>query len=192
MRDFIFITGASGVGKTTLAKALFDRIGGAYLETSMVPEFRIPDDADPGAFEEKVCFEATVAQMIKFHELGIRNIIAADFDDLRTADLPILFKGYDFVTLKLVCSDYEQNRAQMADRGNGLIDFELLERMYAKVMNRPLLVNEVLIDVAGKLPEEVLAEALARIGDTPSKLDYDYKKPPKDMFYSWVFSNGLR
>lgn len=192
MRDFIFIIGASGVGKTTLAKALYERIGGAYLETSMVPKFRIPDGVDPGAFEEKVCFEATVAQMMKFHELGIRNIIATDFDDLRTADLPIVFKGYDFVTLKLVCSDFEQNRAQMANRVDGLIDFELLEKMHAKIINRPLLVNEVLIDVAGKTPEDVLEEALARIGDTCSALDYDYEKPSNDMFYSWVFSNGLR
>ena len=192
MRDFIFITGASGVGKTTLAKGLYRRIGGAYLETNMVPEFRIPKDVDHGAFEEKVCFEATVAQMMKLHELGIKNIIAADFDDLRTADLPIVFKGYDFITLKLICSDYEQNRLQMADRGDGLVDFELLTKSTAKIMNRPLLVNEAAIDVAGKTPDEVLEEALERIGDTPSKLDYDYIKPSKDMFYSWVFSNGLR
>lgn len=192
MRDFIFIIGASGVGKTTLAKALYERIGGAYLETSMVPEFKIPEGVDVGAFEERACFEATVAQMMKFYELGVRNIIATDFDDLRTADLPIVFKGYDFLTLKLVCSDYGQNRAQMANRGDGLVDFELLEKSYAKIMNRPLLVNEVLIDVAGKSPEDVLDEALKLIADTPSCTEYDYSKPPKDMFYSWVFSNGLR
>lgn len=192
MRDFIFIIGASGVGKTTLAKALFGRIGGAYLETNMVPEFRIPDGADLGAFEEKVLFEATVAQAVKFHGLGLRNIIVTDFDDLRTVDLPIVFRGYDFITLKLVCSDYGQNRSQMANRGDGLIDFELLEKMHRKIINRPLLVNEVLIDVAGKSPDEVLEEALARIVDTPARLDYEYSKPPKDMFYSWVFSNGLR
>ena len=26
----------------------------------------------------------------------------------------------------------------------------------------------------------------------PSCFDYEYAKPPKEMFYSWFFANGLR
>lgn len=192
MRDFIFIIGASGVGKTTLSKGLFDHYKGAFAEMNLVPEFGIQEGVDEGIFEENVCWECCVVQLKKFHELGIKNVISGDFDDLRTREIPIVFKGYDYITIKLVCSDYEQNYNQMKNRGNGLIDFELLKKGTEKIVNRPLLVNEFEIEVAGKTPEEVLKEAIELIDTAETLLDYDYEKPPKEWFYSWVWSNGLR
>ena len=192
MRDFIFIIGPSGVGKTTLSKGLFEHYNGAYAEMSMVPEFGIPEGVDGGIFEENVCWECCVAQLKKFHELGIKNVISGDFDDLRTRDIPVVFKGYNYITLKLVCSDDWQSYYQMKNRGDGLIDFELLKTSTEKIMNRPLLVNEFQLDVAGKTPEEVLSEAIALIDTAETKREYEYEIPPKEWFYSWVYSNGLR
>ena len=54
MRDFIFIIGASGIGKTTLAKKLYEHYKGAYVEMSMIPEFGVPEGVDEGLFEEQV------------------------------------------------------------------------------------------------------------------------------------------
>ena len=139
-----------------------------------------------------VCWECCVAQLKKFHELGIRNVISGDFDDLRTADIPVVFRGYDYITLKLVCSDYEQHYKQMKDRGNGLIDFELLRKSREKINKRPLLINEYEIDVAGKTMDMVRQEAIDLIDCAETVRDYVYVKPPKEWFYSWVFSNGLR
>lgn len=109
MRDFIFIIGASGVGKSTLSRRLFEHYKGAYAEMNMVPEFGVPDDVDPCVYEEMICQECCVAQLKKFNALGIKNVISGDFDDLRTADIPIVFKGYNYITLKLICSDYFVN-----------------------------------------------------------------------------------
>ena len=192
MRDFIFIIGPSGVGKTTLSKGLFAHYNGAFAEMNLVPEFGIPEGVDAGLFEEEVCWECCVAQLKKFHEMGINNVISGDFDDLRTRDIPVVFQGYNYITLKLVCSDYEQNYNQMKNRGDGLIDFELLKNGTDKIMNRPLLVNEFEIDVAGKTPEEVLSEAIKLIDTAETVSKYDYEMPPKEWFYSWVFANGLR
>ena len=41
--DFIFIIGPSAVGKTTLAKSLYQHYNGVYLEQNMVPEFVDPE-----------------------------------------------------------------------------------------------------------------------------------------------------
>ncbi len=193
MKDFIFIIGPSGVGKTTLAKALYNHYNGVYFEQNMIPEFGIPDGVDEGKYEEEIMWESSIQLLKYFYEKGIKNIIALDFNDLRTRELPKLFKGTNFITLKLISSDYEQNKNQMISRGeNGLIDLELLEVSTKKIMNRDLLPNEVLLDVAGKSKEEVVNEAINLIDNYTSKLDYDYTEPDKEQFYSWVQSDGLR
>ena len=191
MKDFIFIIGPSGVGKSTLAKGLFAHYQGALAEMNMVPEFGIPQEVDPGVFEEKVCWECCVAQLKKFHELGIRHIISGDFDDLRTRDIPAVFKSYQFITLKLICSDEAELQQRMENRGKGLIDFKLQKKMTEKINARPLLLNEVLLDTAGKSEEKVLEEAIGLIEQTESLVDYTYEMPEKELFYSWVKSNHL-
>lgn len=195
MKDFIFITDTNGIGKTTLANGLLNYYRTTCIEQHMIPEFISRDGVEPmtGELEELTCWENQVAMLFCFNKLGYKNIIASDIDDLRTADIPIVFKGYDFITLKLICKDLNQLQKQMKNRpNNGLIDFELQQKMNEKNMKRKPLVNETEIDVTGKSANEVLQQAINIIDTTVSLFDYDYTKPPKEMFYSWVLSNGLR
>ena len=195
MKDYIFITGASGIGKTTLANGLLAHYKTTCIEQNMIPEFISRDGEEPmtGELEELTCWENLVAMLKCFHRLGYKNIIASDINDLRTADIPIVFKGANYITIKLVSSDPDQIREQMKNRpNNGLIDYELQQKMNDKNLKRDPLVNEVEIDVAGKTAEEVLQQAIEIIDTRESVLDYEYEKPPKELFYSWVFANGLR
>ena len=163
LKDYIFVTGASGIGKTTLANGLLAHYKTTYIEQNMIPEFISRDGAEPmtGELEELTCWENMVAMLKCFHELGYRNIIGSDIDDLRTADIPIVFKGSNFITIKLVSSDLEQIREQMKNRQEGgLIDYELQKKTNDKNLKRKPLINEVEIDVAGKTIEEVLNEAI--------------------------------
>ena len=43
-----------------------------------------------------------------------------------------------------------------------------------------------------KTPLQVLEEAIKIIDETQSLTEYEYTKPAKELFYSWVYSNGLR
>ena len=195
MKDFIFVTGASGIGKSTLCNGLLDHYRTTVVEQHMVPEFITRDGKEEvnGALEELTCWEVQVAMMLKFHELGYNNIIAADIDDLRTADIPIVFKEYDFITIKLICRDLDQIQEQMKNRpNNGLIDYELQRKMNEKNIEREPLINEVELDITGKSVSEVLEEAIQIIDNTQSLIEYEYEKPEKELFYSWVFANGLR
>ena len=47
MKDFIFITGASGIGKTTLANGLLAYYKTTCIEQHMVPEFISRDGSEP-------------------------------------------------------------------------------------------------------------------------------------------------
>lgn len=138
MKDFIFVTGASGIGKTTLANGLLQHYKTTCIEKHMIPEFISRDGSEPmtGELEELTYWENQVAILMCFHRLGYKNIIASDIDDLRTADIPIVFKGTNFITIKLICSDLHQIQEQMRNRpNNGLIDFELQEKMNEKILN---------------------------------------------------------
>ncbi len=194
LRDFIFISGASGVGKSTLARALFAHYRGALVEQNQAPEFGSFEGNEEigGLFEERICWDWFVTTLMSYNRRWIKNIVADDFDDLRCADIPFIFKGYDYIMIRLVCSDHEQNYRQMKNRGEGLIDFELLEKSSAKINSRAPLVNEVIIDTAGKSPEKVFQEAVKLIDNHKCLFEYDYEKPPMEDFYSWVFANGLR
>lgn len=194
MLDFIFVIGTSGIGKTTLTKALLEYYKTVIIEQNMVPEFISRDGIEEmsGELEERTCWENTKAMAFCFHKLGYKNIIISDLDDLRTADIPIDFKSYNFITLKLVCSDMKQLENQMKNRPNGLIDFELQRKCNEKVTKRELLPNEHIIDVTGKNEKQVFWDAINILTNESPVIEYEYVKPNKNLFYSWVFSNGLR
>lgn len=193
--DFIFIIGPSAVGKTTLAKELYQHYEGVYFEQSMVPEFVVPSNVeDIGIYEENLCWENVLLQLKFFYDKGCRNIVTLDFDDIRTRELPLIFKGYRFITLKLVSSNTEQTKRQMLDRHNnegGLYAPDYVERSNSVIMNRKLLPNEVQIDVAGKTKEEVLKEAINIIDNFEPMLDYKYELDDKRNYLSWVKSRQL-
>lgn len=195
MKDYIFIIGPSAVGKTTLAKSLYNHYKGVYIEQNMMPEFNIPKNVDEGIFEEKICWENTLEQIKFFHNKGFKNIIALDFDDLRTREIPKIFKGTNFITLKLISSNPTQIKEQMIKRhneGTGLFDLENVMRSNEVISKRPLLPNERIIDICGKSANDVLQEAILIIDEYKSIKNYEYKLPNRNLFLSWVKSNNLR
>ena len=178
--DFIFLIGPSAVGKTTLAKELYKHFDGVYVEQHMVPEFIVPNDVDDvGKYEEQLCWENTLAQIKFFYDKGLRNIVALDFDDIRTRELPKIFRGYNFIIIRMISSNPHQIKQQMEHRNNnegGLWRPEYIERENFVIKSRKLLPNEVLIDIAEKNNIEVLNEAIKLIDNFNPIKDYIYDK----------------
>ena len=193
--DFIFLIGPSAVGKTTLAKELYKHFDGVYVEQHMVPEFIVPNDVDDvGKYEEQLCWENTLAQIKFFYDKGLRNIVALDFDDIRTRELPKIFRGYNFIIIRMISSNPHQIKQQMEHRNSnegGLWRPEYIERENFVIKSRKLLPNEVLIDVAEKNNIEVLNEAIKLIDNFNPIKDYIYETDDKKNYLSWVKSRKL-
>ena len=193
--DFIFVIGPSAVGKTTLAKKLYQHYNGVYIEQNMVPEFIIPKDVkDVGIYEEQLCWENTLSQIKFFYDKGLRNIITLDFDDVRTRELPNIFQGYDFIIIKLISNNPNQIKQQMEHRKNnegGLFRPEYVERANSVIKNRRLLPNEVQIDIANKNKDEVLEEVIKIIDNFKPVKDYIYELDDEKNYLSWVQSRNL-
>ena len=193
--DFIFIIGPSAVGKTTLARELYKHYKGVYIEQNMVPEFIIPKKVkDVGIYEERLCFENTLAQIKFFYKKGLRNIVALDFDDIRARELPKIFQGYNFIIIRMISSDSEKIKKQMEYRKNnegGLFCPQYVERSNSVIKNRKLLPNEVLVDIKGKSKNKVLTEVIKLIDEFKPLKKYTYKLDDKKHYLSWVQSRKL-
>ncbi len=195
MHQIIFIDGFSGIGKTTLAKKLHEHYKGVYIEQYMIPDFITKDGKTEitGREEDETLYHLMVANIKEFAKLDYKNIIALDFNEIRFRDIPVDFKGYDYLILHLVCNNKEQNLEQMKNRGKGLIDLEMLEEEYLRREKypRPLLPNEIIIDVTDKSPDEVFNLAVNKIDNTKSLLDYKYTMPDKRCFGTWVQADKI-
>lgn len=190
MHQIIFIHGFSGIGKSTLAKKLHEYLKGVYIEQYMIPDFKTKDGKTEitGKEEDETLYALMVANIKEFARLNYYNIIALDFNPVRLIDIPHDFKGYDYLILHLVCDNKEQNLKQMLNRGEGLIDEKMIENDYKRKLKypQPQLPNEYNINVTNKTPDEVFDMAVKIIKTKKSKLDYNYNKPDKKCFGTWV------
>ena len=73
----------------------------------------------------------------------------------------------------------------------GLFLPDYVERANSVIMERKLLPNEVMIDIAGKTKEEVLAEAIRVIDGFHPMKEYNDELDDERHYLSWVQSRKL-
>ena len=158
MRTFIFLAGAPGAGKSTVAAILQCRLGAPLFEFGWIPEFRGTGTRVTSYVEdEALAFENLALVLKNYARRGFANIIVTDLEEKRTGQLGSVFGDYDYVIATLRVLDEDELRRRVTDesRSSGYRDWREAARINRRLLARPPFPNEHFIDVTAGPAEEV-------------------------------------
>lgn len=165
MKQFIFIAGAPGSGKSTVAKELQKRLDCPLFEFGWIPEFQNKGNKKLTYTEEEdFSFENLVLVAKNYAKHGFKNVIITDLNNKFIEKLPNIFRDYDFVILTLRLKDEEvlKNRVLDENRTSGYRNWEESLEINKSLNNRKRLQNEVFIDIDTQSVDQVADDILEK------------------------------
>jgi broad-specificity NMP kinase len=163
VRTFIFVAGAPGSGKSSVAAALQRKLGTPLFEFGWIPEFRNTGTRIISYEEdESLAFENLGLVLRNYAGHGFRNIIVTDLENKRIEHLGSVFRDFDFVIATLRVIDEAELRRRVLDesRSSGYRDWQESVRINRQLLLRPPFPNECFIDVHTESVEEVADRVL--------------------------------
>lgn len=190
--DFIFIAGAPGSGKSTIAKLLHEHLHCPLFEFGWIPEFRelTPSLSLSAVEEENLAFLNLVCVIKNYRRFGFKNVIVTDLDDRRHRELYRLFSRCRYLLFTLTVEDDADLGRRVLDesRSSGYRDDERAIRHNQMVLQRPLLSREIRVNNGSlRPPEDTLQDVLRSIAHYPQGVVLRAQTlPPRQMFYSYL------
>ncbi|MGB4768508.1 MAG: AAA family ATPase [Candidatus Saccharimonas sp.] len=166
MKDLIFIAGAPGSGKSTIAKALHEKFGTPMFEFGWIPEFQNTGSKTLSYTEEEsLSFENLVLVAKNYAKHGFKNVIITDLNNDFIVELPEIFKDYDFAiyTLRIIDGELLKSRVLDESRSSGYRDWEKALQINQQLNNREQFKNETFIDIAKQPIEQVVEQICAEL-----------------------------
>lgn len=161
--DIIFIAGAPGTGKSSVAKLLQKKFASPCFEFGWIPEFRQKGTkAIPYEEEEGIAFENLVLVTKNYIKHGFSNIIITDLEDKRIIELHRHFKKQKYALFALTVSDDEILKSRVVEktRTSKYREYKAALKINREILARPLLKNEVRIDTTKKSLPNVVKEIM--------------------------------
>lgn len=161
--DFIFIHGAPGTGKSSLAWALQARLQSPCFEFGWIPEFRVKTNSTISWEEEEAfAFENLALVLRNYVRHGFGNIIVTDLRDCVIRQIPRRFQRHRYVLVTLYARDEEiiKSRVLNESRSSVYRDWQEAITINRAILSRPLMKHEVRLDSdrnsTGALVEEIV------------------------------------
>lgn len=166
MKDFIFIAGAPGSGKSSVAKVLQEKLNSPIFEFGWIPEFRnTGSKVISYTEEESLAFENLVLVAKNYAKHGFKNVIITDLNNDYIERLPHIFGNYDFAIYTLRINDQAILKRRILDqnRSSEYRDWGKASKINEALQNRQPFQNERFIDVTEQSIENVAAQILSQL-----------------------------
>jgi adenylate kinase family enzyme len=166
MKDFIFIAGAPGSGKSSVAKTLQEKLDCPLFEFGWIPEFRnTGTKVISYTEEESLAFENLVLVAKNYAKHGFKNVVITDLNNDYIERLPKIFNDYDFAIYTLRVRDEETLKQRVLDgsRTSEYRDWEKALEINNTLQNRSAFQNEVFIDVDGQSVDDIADRIMVKL-----------------------------
>lgn len=166
MKDFIFIAGAPGSGKSTTASALQKQLNSPLFEFAWIPEFRNKGKEELSySEEESFSFENLILVSKNYAKHGFKNVIITDLNNKYIEQLPTIYADYNFSIFTLIIEDENILKARVLNesRSSGYRDWEQAIKINQSLIDRDAYKNEIFIKLKDKSIEHVITEILSKI-----------------------------
>lgn len=147
--DVIFIGGAPGAGKSSVAQLLQKQLNSPCFEFGWIPEFRNKGvESITYKEEEGIAFENLVLVAHNYVKHGYKNIIITDLEDKRIKNIDISFGSVNYILFTLVVDDNNvlKSRVLNETRSSAYRDYEQAIAINQDIANRSLSTREKRID----------------------------------------------
>jgi len=160
----LFITGAPGTGKSTVAALLHEKLGCPWFEFGWIPEFRQknPHTILDWEAEEALSVENLLLVTDNYLRHGFDHVILTD---IREPYTDIVYRRYapDRICLITLYAEEDavlRNRVLTRDNGNDYRNADEAAELNHVFRNRPKLPAEHRIPCDSRTPEEIVGEIL--------------------------------
>lgn len=157
-KDFIFISGAPGAGKSTISDSLRNKLNSPLIDFGNLRCFHLDEKWSNASIEEEnMAFESLIFILKNYHKHGYTNVIINDLTDEKIKRIEKELSRYNYIIFSLTIKNDDELKKRVVERSNsGWKDFEKSIQVNKDIIERPLLTNEYKINNTHNQPEETV------------------------------------
>ena len=163
MYDFIFILSAQGVGKTTLARLLKEKLNSPHVDFDWIRGIHLNKSwTNTNDVEEKMSLENLVFLLKNYAKHDYKNVIVGGFTEKNIEKILNELKNNKSIIITLYLNDDEvlKRRVLTESRDSGFRDFEESIRFNKKLRDEFHFSNEHKIDNTNQATEETVNQVV--------------------------------
>lgn len=157
MYDLIFLLGAQGSGKTTIAKLLKEKLESPHIDFDWIRGFHLNKEwSNTNDSELEMTLNNLIAILKNYLKHKYQNILVSGFTETDVEKMLNEFKNnrYKIITLIVANDKVLQERVLTESRDSGFRDFEESIKFNRRLREKLTFPNEHKIDNTNQSPEE--------------------------------------
>ncbi len=168
MYNFIFLLGAQGSGKTTLARLLKEKLNSVHIDYDWIRDYHLDKGwKNTSDIEEEMSFENLVFLLKNYAKHNYKNVIVSGFTEENIERILEEFKDYKNIVITIYLSNDEvlKQRVLTQSRDSGFRDFEQSIQFNRKLRDELNFSNEHKIDNTNQTPEETANQIIDKLAE---------------------------